>query len=44
MTRGGLFGDPEGFLHTANRGRANPETRQPFIRFCGPISRWPACD
>jgi formylglycine-generating enzyme required for sulfatase activity len=39
VMRGGSFGDPEGFVRTANRGRADPGGRRPFIGFRGPMSR-----
>lgn len=39
VMRGGSFGDPEGFVRAANRGRADPGARRPFIGFRVSISR-----
>ena len=39
VIRGGSFGDPEGFVRAANRGRADPGARRPFIGFRVSISR-----
>ena len=39
VIRGGSFGDPEGFVRAANRGRADPGARRPFIGFRLSISR-----
>ncbi len=41
VMRGGAFGDPEGFVRAANRGRADPGARRPFIGFRVSISHWP---
>ena len=39
VMRGGSFGDPEGFVRAANRGRADPGARRPFIGFRVSMSR-----
>jgi formylglycine-generating enzyme required for sulfatase activity len=39
VIRGGSFGDPEGFVRAANRGRADPGARRPFIGFRISMSR-----
>ena len=39
VIRGGSFADPEGFVRAANRGRADPGARRPFIGFRVSISR-----
>ena len=39
VIRGGSFADPVGFVRAANRGRADPGARRPFIGFRVSISR-----
>jgi formylglycine-generating enzyme required for sulfatase activity len=39
VIRGGSFADPESFVRAANRGRADPGVRRPFIGFRVSISR-----